>query len=284
MYHERGDLKPREWDEVRELRDAAEVTARRSASELGRPRRSSIPVPLALRDLPGEVQVEVVGFRNTGEKVTFDLAVAGGITLASATFTAPAARPTILEGAGVAQIVPDGSAVIDLLAVGIGITDGTSEFSPGPLVVVPAAAEVLGRVLTTGWGAPPSAPVSDPSSFSLEHGCVGPGALDVLPEFRFDPARPERVPDAPTALVSDLGVLAARVRTAGGASVTVSKVSRLLDAAPMWGRDDVADLAGAVVAAIAASGGGEKLAVFQRSFKAFAADYLLTEHEQQTAR
>lgn len=118
-------------------------------------------------EMKGAFHFEVLDFENDGKTMTFCLGLCFDpeevVELADIRFTAVTKSSDALQGIGVSDTLPDYNAVLDLLAIGLKISDGKGLFAPiVPHVDIRKESEMLCRFLCLGWTPPaPSAPAEE---------------------------------------------------------------------------------------------------------------------------
>lgn len=116
-------------------------------------------IELPMHELRGSFRYEILDWDNDGKKLTFVVAGAFGpddlFELAEVRFDASTKNADALQGMGVTNVLPDHSAVCDLFAIGMGMTEGAGLFAPiVPKVEINKEAEPLIRFLLLGWAPP----------------------------------------------------------------------------------------------------------------------------------
>jgi len=122
-------------------------------------RVASPQIKMDLSNLTGLVSYSIKDYMNDGRFVSFTLALdlpnEVQVDIADVAIRPPADNKTALEGVGVSDILPNYQSALDLLAVGVGFTDGTTMFSPvTPEVKILPAAGPIALLLAAGWTPP----------------------------------------------------------------------------------------------------------------------------------
>lgn len=124
-------------------------------------------IEMSQAELKGSFRFEILDFENDGKHMKFTVAGCFDpeevVELADVHFMATTKNSDALQGVGVSDTLPDYNAVLDVLAIGLKLSDGKGLFAPVvPSVDIRKEMEMLCRFLTLGWTPPaPSAPAED---------------------------------------------------------------------------------------------------------------------------